>query len=604
VVILVTKRQKKGIVAFLIALVLISLVTSWVSFGAHYPVRKESPPPQQYYQTDFWNLSSVRSDIGIIENTSVHYETVANHGEPVNITKWNFKFYSHVYAGTEIWINALLMMRTNRSQSMPGILMLHGYGQTVADIEGMMQHFAVEGHVAMAIDAPGVGDSTAFPLLNPYTFLNISDGPQSTHLYHSVTAATRGLTILESLQYVDNRSTTLIGISMGGLQTYILSGIDSRIDASVVMLAAGNFRDSIIAGTFLNGLINPDYSTTSYEIELIIRWFDPLAYTPMITHPVYLLFGTDDEYFTLSSFEDTIDSIDSELSLSIRPNHGHRVEEHWATNIVNWLESVYNEQSPPSIMMSYTVSLIPIGNTIRVDSELSNNETAILCWRTSEPGATWLTTPMTREGANRYHGRIFPANPAKVTFFVTTGSGYSYYVSTSTASARAGSYGVMLIGLLAAVSLSWIIYSGYYPLSSLNLPREIPIITGSLLTIAGFVLPFIVIEGRTSLALVDFIEQYGHIFLVGGWLLPVVLGLICAILSLSSFRHELPLRIITVGWLPLLVVFVIEFVLFSGFFALQGTVSLVRNGIGSYLLLMAVPTILILESASRRYLHQ
>jgi pimeloyl-ACP methyl ester carboxylesterase len=604
VVILATKRQKKGIVAFLIAVVLISLVTSWVSFGAHYPVRNESPPPQQYYQTDFWNLSSVRSDIGIIENTSLHYETVANHGETVNVTKWNFKFYSHVYSGIEIWINALLMMKANHSQSMPGILMLHGYGQTIDDLEGMMEHFAAEGYVAMAIDAPGVGDSTDFPLLNPYTFLNISDGPQSAHLYHSVTAATRGLTILESLQYVDNRSTTLIGISMGGLQTYILSGIDSRIEASVVMLAAGNFRDSIIAGTFLNGVINPDYSTTSYEVELIIRWFDPLAYTPMITHPVYLLFGTDDEYFTLSSFEDTIDSIDSELSLCIRPNHGHRVEEHWTTNIVNWLDSVHNEQTLPSITMSYTVSLIPVGNTIRVDSELSNNETAILCWRTSEPGATWLTTPMTHEGANRYYASIFPAIPAKVTFFVATGSAYSYYVSTSTASTRAGSYGVMLIGLLAALSLSWIIYSGYYPLSSLNLQQEIPIITGSLLTIAGFVLPFIVIEGRTGLSLVDFIEQYGHIFLVGGWLLPVVLGLICITLALSSFRHKLPLRIIAAGWLPLLVVFVVEFILFSGFFAIQGTVSLVRNGIGSYLLLMAVPTILILESVSRRYLRQ
>jgi len=597
-------RQKKGIVTLLISLVLIAIITSWVSFGAHYPVRNETRPPQQYYQTDFWNLSSVRSDIGIIENTSLHYETVANHGEPVNITKWNFKFYSHVYAGIEIWINALLMMRTNRSRSMPGILMLHGYGQTVADLESMMEHFAVEGYVAMAIDAPGVGDSTAFPLLNPYTFLNVSAGPQSAHLYHSVTAATRGLTILESLQYVDNQSTALIGISMGGIQTYILSGIDSRIDASVVMLAAGNFRDSIIAGTFLNGLINPDYSAASYEVELIIRWFDPLAYTPMITHPVYLLFGTDDEYFTLASFEDTIDSIDSELSLCIIPNHGHRVQQDWTTNIDNWLDSVHNEQRIPSIGISYAASLTPIGNTILVESQVSSNQTPTLCWRTSEPGATWLTVPMKPQDASIYHGRIFPAIPAKVTFFVTTGSDYAYYFSTDMASARGGSYGVMLFGLLAAMSLAWLIYSGYFPLSSLNLQREVPILTGSLLTIAGFVLPFIVIEGRTGLSLVDFIEQYGHIFLVGGWLLPVVLGLICATLALSSFRHKLPLRIITAGWLPLLVVFVVEFVLFSGFFALQGTVSLVRNGIGSYLLLMAVPTILILESASRRYLQQ
>ncbi len=593
-------RQDKGVVVFLITLVLIAVVTAWVSFGSHYPVRKELPPPQQYYETDFWNLTGARTGPSLIENGSIRYVDIEHQSETVNLTKWNFRFYSHMYSGTAIWINALVMMRTNLSQSMPGILMLHGYGQTHKDLEDMMEYLAAEGYVVMSIDAPGVGDSTSLPSLNSYTFLNVSAGPESTHLYHSVTAAARGLTVLENLSYVDNQSTTLFGISMGGIETYILSAIDNRVDASVAMLAAGNFRDSIRAGSLLNGLINPDYSYGSFEMELIIRWFDPLAYTDMITQPIFLLFGTDDEYFTLTSFEDTIESIDSEVSLYITPNHGHLVQNDWVKSVGNWLDSLFNAGSIPSIQMSYAVSLTPTGNSILVDSQVSDNRTPILCWRTSEPGASWLITPMDRRD-DTYRERIFPAIPSKVTFFITTGRSYGFSLSTSTASTRAGSYSLMIFGLIAALSLAWLVFSGYFPLSSLNIPRGIPVLTGSMLTVAGFVMPFIVIEERTTLTLVDFIEQYGNTFLISGWLLPIVLGLLCVTLALSAFEHELPLKIITAGWLPLLVVFVVEFLLFSGFFALHGTVFLVRNGIGSYLLLMVVPSILILESASRRY---
>jgi hypothetical protein len=118
---------------------------------------------------------------------------------------------------------------------------------------------------------------------------------------------------------------------------------------------------------------------------------------------------------------------------------------------------------------------------------------------------------------------------------------------------------------------------------------------GVLTLSAGFLQPFITIQGRTGLSVFGFIELYGESFLLGGWFLPAVLTGICFVIALSTFRHRFQFRMAVFIWLPVLFVVSILYIIFSGVFSFFGDILSIETGVGAVTLIGAVPFMQILD---------
>ncbi len=67
-------------------------------------------------------------------------------------------------------------------------------------------------------------------------------------------------------------------------------------------------------------------------------------------------------------------------------------------------------------------------------------------------------------------------------------------------------------------------------------------------------------------------------------------------LAMSTVRHQLPFRFVMVVWFLLLVIITIAYIFFAGVFAVAGGPASIYSGVGAFLLLFAVPVMLIPKS--------
>lgn len=588
------------------AIAIIIMVSFMGSFTAilffaesNFPERTSPILSEEFYDTSFWNLTDAYISNLNVNNISTESTTIQYENSTVEINEWYFDYYSETFRNNEVRINSVIITRENLSVPAPTILYLHGYGERYADFMEMLREFAAAGFVAMGIDQPGSGNSTGYPLLSPFTFLNVTDGPQDSSLYHSVWAASRALTLLELMPQVKDNATIVAGDSMGGLVTFIVSAIDSRVDGSVPMMAAGNLRNSLTSGSLLNSVVEPEYRINSEDMNNLFKWFDPLTYTRLLTKPVLYMFGTDDQFFPIISMMDTVQSITADLTLNIVPNWGHGVLPEWSHQIIRWVSRYFRQgESLPDISLSFHNEISLQGNTIKIQIDAENTDKVFLCWRSSEPGAIWFFTELHHKTGtlpSKYSGGITPIVGGKVLFFVIAMQDDSMRVSSKIFVGRASSFAFPLLLLLSCIGIVLILRFKIWEPRRIHLVREIPYIIGIITLSAGFLLPFILIEGRTGLSVLGFIELYGESFLLGGWFLPTVLTGICFVIAISAFRHRFQSRAAFFLWFPILLIVIGLYMIFSGVFAFLGDIFSINTGIGAVALISAIPAMQIMD---------
>jgi hypothetical protein len=386
---------------------------------------------------------------------------------------------------------------------------------------------------------------------------------------------------------------------MGGLVTFIISGIDERVDASIPMISAGNLKNSLTSGSLLNGVVEPRYQINSPEMDNIIKWFDPIAYARLISKPVLMMFGTDDQFFPLISMMDTIQEIHAELTLNIVPNWGHGVLPEWSLEIIRWVDQLFRDGAVlPEIAVSYQTQTSFQGATITVDVAADNADSVFLCWRSSEPGAVWFFTQLPKDPggfSDSFTGAITPVKIGKVFFFVVAIQDDSVRITSRIFVGAAGSIFFPLLLVVSSISILLIIHYGIWEPKKIHYIREIPYIFGILTLSAGFLLPLYTISGRAELSVFGFVELYGESFLLGGWFLPTIFTSLCVVLALSAFRHRFQFRIAVFVWLPMLVVTIVLYFIFSGVFTFFGSIFLINTGIGALPLLSAIPLMQVLD---------
>lgn len=588
-------RTQSTALVFAIFIFVASVGSIFFSIGFGYPTQATEVKSEEFYDTSFWDLSDAISLPLNVQLISTEVSSVQTGIGSVQLNITQFTFLSETYESVNVRINSYLMQRVDLLTDAPAILLLHGYGSNVLELLPMMHEIAATGYIVMGIDSPGSGDSTNFPQLNPYTFYDVSDGPTSAHIYHSVWSAARALTYLESRTLAS--SIIVGGASMGGMETVILSAIDDRVDGSLSMISGGNLFESLMEGSLINSLINPDYDIGSEELDLLQRWFDPIAYYRQLTKPLFMIFGTNDPFFPVSGFMQTIDEISAPLTLSIRPNYGHVVDTSWSEVIVRWMNAEFRATPSYPIILNVTSTelLTVAGLTLQVRVASTSLSDFYICWRTGNPGATWTITPMTLVD-DEYVVDLTPLLVGKVTYFVYSAEESTVLMSSELLIGNSGSFGLFVLAILSAIAIFFLSQMTGWKITQSNLIRQLPIGVGIVMIGLGMILPFYGIEGRVEISLLSFIEVHGQALGLSGWFLTLALFILYYIVALAAVRHQLEFRVVVAVWFPMLVLVTIAHIFFAGVFAISGGLNYVYTGFGAFLMIFAVPVMLIMES--------
>jgi dienelactone hydrolase len=125
----------------------------------------------------------------------------------------------------------------------PAVVVLHGTGDSKEGMEPLLEALAELGFLAVAIDGRHHGERARGPgdylqaILRAYR-----TGQGHPFLYDTVWDTMRLVDYLETRADVDRARIGLMGISKGGMETYLTAAVDPRIAAAVPVIGVQSFR--------------------------------------------------------------------------------------------------------------------------------------------------------------------------------------------------------------------------------------------------------------------------------------------------------------------------------------------------------------------------
>ncbi|MFC1539579.1 alpha/beta hydrolase family protein [Candidatus Latescibacterota bacterium] len=170
-----------------------------------------------------------------------------------------------------------------------------------------------EGYAVLALDAPYHGERTASNDYEPPDNLRGTDYWWNDTMVESTIEYRRLLDYLATRTDIDSTRIGMIGQSMGGMMTFMLTAIEPRVQVSVATVAP------------------PSFST---------YWGPSNAYNfaTHITCPFLMINGRKDESYTIDSSEQLYDLIKSPTKNIIWYNSGHNLPIEHVEDAVNWFK--------------------------------------------------------------------------------------------------------------------------------------------------------------------------------------------------------------------------------------------------------------------------
>src|SRR5262249_25669398 len=129
--------------------------------------------------------------------------------------------------------------------------MLHGTGGTKEGVRAWLIEFARRGMVGVAIDARYHGDraggakgAAAYnqAIVRAWKATNLQEHP---FYFDTVWDLWRVVDYLQTLAEIDRRKIGMMGISMGGIETWLAASVDERIAVAVPAISVQSFRWSL-----------------------------------------------------------------------------------------------------------------------------------------------------------------------------------------------------------------------------------------------------------------------------------------------------------------------------------------------------------------------
>lgn len=141
-------------------------------------------------------------------------------------------------------VPGILMKPENTQNKLPVVIALHGTGGSTANMAALCRKLAERGFIAVAIDAPYHGErksgkgQTDYDAAIVRAFHGSGEHP---FFYDTVWDVMRLVDYLSTRDDVDANRIGLIGISKGGVETYLTAAIDERISVAVPCIGMQSF---------------------------------------------------------------------------------------------------------------------------------------------------------------------------------------------------------------------------------------------------------------------------------------------------------------------------------------------------------------------------
>ncbi|HYA22495.1 MAG TPA: acetylxylan esterase, partial [Thermoproteota archaeon] len=391
-------------------------------------------PPSVQFDTSFWDLSKITAPTNA---TMTGWQTLQS-----GVLESNVTYFSETYGGSPVIIEGLLY-KPNQNGKLPAVLVMHGSFGDAESMAYFAELLAAKGYVALAISGPGQGASTG-PSETNQNRLNLTGGAYYSYYYRLLYSALRGITFLTELPFVDAGRIAATGASQGGLECLWLSALDHRLRTVIPIVAGGNFSFLVFSGSLALGHLPPGTRLDDPRGELLMKYFDPLAYVPESKAPVLMLVGTSDQFFPLDSYNQTYSLLGSEKSILIVPNTGHFiVKAEWIASAETWLSKwLKDEGSFPQVSL---LSISRKGGRMEVNASASGVDGVVLNFRDGWPWSRWETYPMNRTGEQ--WSVSLPLSSVDVTIYVSGMSAGYQVVSSNTQLYKADETGLASTGL-------------------------------------------------------------------------------------------------------------------------------------------------------------
>jgi dienelactone hydrolase len=254
----------------------------------------------------------------------------------------------------------------------PAIILLHGTGGSKSDarILKLSEALVARGFVAVAIDGryhgervPAGSRATEYVAAILRAYRTKTEHP---FLYDTVWDVMRLIDYLETRQDVDSKRIGILGISKGGMETYLAAAVDPRIAAAVPVIGVQSFRWALDhdawksrVGTFQAAIdsaasdagvkvVDATFIRSFYDRVApgIYSEFDATAMLPLVApRPLLVINGDSDDRTPLPGVREAFAAaeeayrharVPDRVVLHIQPNTGHAFTDRAEQAAIDW----------------------------------------------------------------------------------------------------------------------------------------------------------------------------------------------------------------------------------------------------------------------------
>jgi dienelactone hydrolase len=249
----------------------------------------------------------------------------------------------------------------------PAVIALHGTGDSKEGMLDVASALAARGFLAVAIDGRYHGERTKTGY-DEAIFHAYKTGKEHPFYYDTVWDVMRLIDYLETRNDVDPKRIGLIGISKGGIETYLAAAADPRIAVAVPCIGVQSFRWALEnnawqarVGTIQSAVesaargdhasLNEQFIRTFYDrvVPGIYSEFDGPAMLPLIApRPLMVINGDSDSLTPLPSVMLAANSASEAYAsagakdkfvLRVQKNTGHSVNGDSLRAAIDWFVS-------------------------------------------------------------------------------------------------------------------------------------------------------------------------------------------------------------------------------------------------------------------------
>jgi dienelactone hydrolase len=168
------------------------------------------------------------------------------------VSRWSFASEKKA-DGTVERVPVLMVAPDGAKGKRPVMIVLHGTGGNKEGMQSWLDEFADRGVIGVAIDARYHGGranagkgSTAYVEAITKAWRTPADRPMEHPFYYdTVWDLWRLLDVLEKHEAVDAKHIGMLGISMGGIQTWLAASADDRVSVAAPLIGVQSFRWSL-----------------------------------------------------------------------------------------------------------------------------------------------------------------------------------------------------------------------------------------------------------------------------------------------------------------------------------------------------------------------